>query len=73
MPLYSVYETVSSLLPQNFQIKFPTQKPLINPQLHRYLNTTFPRQPLPSAAVFSEKVSRRRKNISPDSMFVQWR
>ena len=39
----------------------PIQKPLINPQLHRCLNSTFPRQPLPSAAVFSEKVSRRRK------------
>ena len=49
----------------------PIQKPLINPQLHRCLNSTFPRQPLPSAAVFSEKVSRRRKNIPPDSMFGQ--
>ena len=49
----------------------PIQKPLINPQLHRCLNSTFPRQPLPSAAVFSEKVSRRRKNIPRDSMFGQ--
>ncbi len=49
----------------------PIQKPLINLQLHRCLNSTFPRQPLPSAAVFSEKVSRRRKNIPPDSMFGQ--
>ena len=40
----------------------PIQKPLINPQLHRCLNSTFPRQPLPSAAVFSE--SQQEEKIS---------